>query len=32
MQCEVELIYHPDGFRFTMALPLRDSRLVPSYS
>ena len=34
VQCDakVELIYHPDGFRFTMALPLRDSRLVPSYS
>lgn len=34
VQCgaKIELNYHPDGLRFTMALPLRDTRLVPSYS
>jgi len=30
-QAEVELNYHPDGLRFAMALPLRDTRLVPAY-
>ncbi|MFI0848865.1 sensor histidine kinase [Mesorhizobium sp. IMUNJ 23232] len=34
VQCDakVALHYHPGGLRFTMALPLRDTRLVPSYS
>ena len=34
VQCDakVALHYHPSGLRFTMALPLRDTRLVPSYS
>jgi two-component sensor histidine kinase len=34
VQCdaEVELTYNPDGFHFKMALPLRDTRLVPSYT
>jgi len=34
VQCgaKIELNYHPDGLHFTMALPLRDTRLVPSYS
>ena len=34
VQCDanVELNYHRDGLRFTMALPLRDTRLVPAYS
>ena len=33
VQCDanVELNYHRDGLRFTMALPLRDTRLVPAY-
>jgi two-component sensor histidine kinase len=33
VQCNatVELNYHRDGLRFTMALPLRDTRLVPAY-
>jgi two-component sensor histidine kinase len=33
VQCDakVELNYHRDGLRFAMALPLRDTRLVPSY-
>ena len=30
-QAEVELNYHPDGLRFALALPLRDTRLVPAY-
>ncbi|PBB24026.1 MULTISPECIES: sensor histidine kinase [unclassified Mesorhizobium] len=30
-QAKVELSYRPDGLRFTMALPLRDTRLVPAY-
>jgi len=30
-QAKVELNYHPDGLRFAMALPLRDTRLVPAY-
>jgi two-component sensor histidine kinase len=30
-QAKVELNYHPDGLQFTMALPLRDTRLVPAY-
>jgi two-component sensor histidine kinase len=34
VQCEakVELDYRPEGLVFTMALPLRETRLVPSYS
>ena len=34
VQCnaEIELEFHPDGLHFTMALPLRDKRLVPTYS
>jgi two-component sensor histidine kinase len=34
VQCEakIELDYDPAGLHFTMALPLRDTRLVPSYS
>ncbi|TIX45894.1 MAG: sensor histidine kinase [Mesorhizobium sp.] len=34
VQCnaKIELHYNPDGLRFTMALPLRDTRLVPAYS
>ena len=34
VQCDasVELNYHRDGLRFTMALPLRHTRLVPAYS
>jgi two-component sensor histidine kinase len=34
VQCDakVELDYHKDGVRFTMALPLRDTRLVPAYT
>lgn len=34
VQCgaKIEMNYHPDGLHFTMALPLRDRRLVPSYS
>ena len=34
IQCDakVELDYRPEGFVFTMALPLRETRLVPSYS
>ena len=34
VQCDakVELDYRPDGLAFTMALPLRETRLVPSYS
>lgn len=33
VQCDakVELSYHRDGLRFAMALPLRDTRLVPGY-
>ena len=33
VQCDAKLNldYQPDGLRFTMALPLRDTRLVPSY-
>ena len=33
VQCDanVELHYHRDGLQFTMALPLRDTRLVPRY-
>lgn len=31
-QAQVELNYDPDGFRFRMTLPLRETRLVPSYS
>ena len=33
VQCDarVELNYQQDGLRFTLALPLRDTRLVPSY-
>ena len=30
-QAKVELNYHPDGLRFAMGLPLRDTRLVPAY-
>lgn len=30
-QAKVELNYRPDGLRFTMALSLRDTRLVPAY-
>jgi len=30
-QAKVELNYHPEGLQFTMALPLRDTRLVPAY-
>jgi two-component sensor histidine kinase len=30
-QAKVELNYHPEGLRFAMALPLRDTRLVPAY-
>jgi len=34
VQCEakIELDYDPAGLHFRMALPLRDTRLVPSYS
>ncbi|WP_421914275.1 sensor histidine kinase [Mesorhizobium sp.] len=34
IQCDakVELNFEPDGLCFTMTLPLRDTRLVPSYS
>jgi two-component sensor histidine kinase len=34
VQCDarVELDYRPDGLIFTMVLPLRETRLVPSYS
>ena len=34
VQCDakVELDYRPEGLVFTMALPLRKTRLVPSYS
>lgn len=34
LQCDatVELDYQPEGLRFTLALPLRDTRLVPSYA
>ena len=34
VQCnaKIGLNYDPDGFRFTMSLPLRNSRQVPSYS
>jgi len=34
VQCEakIELDYDPAGLHFKMALPLRDTRLVPSYS
>ena len=34
VQCDaqVKLDFHPDGLRFTMALPLRETRLVPTYS
>lgn len=34
VQCgaKIELNYHPEGLHFNMALPLRDTRLVPSYS
>lgn len=34
VQCgaKIELNYQPDGLHFTMALPLRDTRLVPAYS
>ena len=33
VQCnaKIELNYHRDGLQFTMALPLRNTRLVPSY-
>ena len=33
VQCDakVELNYHPEGLRFAMALPVRDTRLVPGY-
>jgi two-component sensor histidine kinase len=33
VQCDakVELNYHRDGLRFAMALPVRDTRLVPGY-
>ncbi|WP_208636329.1 sensor histidine kinase [Mesorhizobium helmanticense] len=33
VQCDakVELKYHRNGLQFTMALPLRDTRLVPAY-
>ncbi len=33
VQCDakVEMSYHPSGLHFTMALPLRDTRLVPWY-
>jgi two-component sensor histidine kinase len=33
VQCDakVELNYHRDGLQFTMALPLRNTRLVPTY-
>ena len=33
VQCnaKVELNYHRDGLRFAMALPVRDTRLVPDY-
>lgn len=30
-QAKVELNYHTEGLQFTMALPLRDTRLVPAY-
>jgi two-component sensor histidine kinase len=30
-QAEVHLNYQPEGVRFAMALPLRDTRLVPAY-
>lgn len=30
-QAKVDLNYHPEGLRFAMALPLRDTRLVPAY-
>jgi two-component sensor histidine kinase len=30
-QAKVDLEYHRDGLRFNMALPLRDTRLVPAY-
>jgi two-component sensor histidine kinase len=34
VQCDAKVALHYDrgGLRFTMALPLRDTRLVPSYS
>ncbi|WP_411970860.1 sensor histidine kinase [Mesorhizobium sp. BR-1-1-8] len=34
LQCDaqVELHYRQEGLRFTLALPLRDTRLVPSYA
>jgi two-component sensor histidine kinase len=34
VQCnaQVQLDFHHDGLRFTMALPLRETRLVPTYS
>ncbi|QPC91553.1 sensor histidine kinase [Mesorhizobium sp. INR15] len=34
VQCDakIALNYHREGLHFTMALPLRDTRLVPSYS
>ena len=34
VQCnaKIELNYDPDGFGFKMELPLRDTRLVPSYT
>ena len=31
MTASVELNYQRDGLLFTMALPLRDTRLVPAY-
>jgi two-component sensor histidine kinase len=30
-QASVELNYDPDGLRFAMTLPIRDTRLVPAY-
>jgi two-component sensor histidine kinase len=30
-QAKVDLNYHPEGLRFAMALPLRNTRLVPAY-
>jgi len=30
-EAKVELNYHPEDLRFAMALPLRDTRLVPAY-
>ncbi|MER8956865.1 sensor histidine kinase [Mesorhizobium sp. M0833] len=34
VQCnaKIEMHYNPGGLRFTMALPLRETRLVPAYS